>query len=279
MAATPIARTARSCGFLGGFMKGLTACVLAALAVSSIASAHAADAGTTLVTIEYTDTVAPAGMHVYEAGIEAYVRCLREHHVTFNEYAFTRATGRNTYQISFEREPMTWAQRDGLGGESRPCKPIFNTQVDPHLQSESAAVLMEQPTMSHLASSAKHPAPPQVLHVFNYTLKSGPAAHAAFANAMKKIAAAAAKTKWPYYWDMVAVEGGGEGAPDYQLVIGGEDWADAGAEPDLSLWKMVANAFGQPEADAIRKSLDGAIEKISDHFDRYSAELSYIAGK
>lgn len=258
-------------------MKTLVTCMAAALAIST--GTHAADANRALVTIEYTDTVAPAEMQAYEAGIKAYVKCLREHRVTFNEYAVSHATGQDTYQVSFEREPMTWAKRDELGGEYRPCKPIFNTQVDPHLYSESAAVLMEQPTMSHVAFSAMHQVPPQVLHVFNYTLKSGPAAQAAFAAAMKKIATAAAKTKWPYYWDMVAIEGGGEGAPDYQLVIGSKDWAEAGAEPDLSLWKMVAKAYGQSEADAIRESLDGAIERISDHFDRYSAELSYIAGK
>lgn len=260
-------------------MKTLIVCGVAALSVVAITNARAATPDKHVVTIEYTDTVTPAEMQAYEAGIKAYVQCLREHRVTFNEYAVSHATGRDTYQVSFEREPMTWAQRDALGGESRPCKPIFNTQVDPHLQGESAAVLMEQPKMSHLAFSAMHQVPPQVLHVFNYTLKSGPAAHAAFADAMKKIAAAAAKTQWPYYWDMVAIEGGGEGAPDYQLVIGSKDWADAGAEPDLSLWKMVAIAYGQSEADAIRQSLDGAIERISDHFDRYNPELSYIAGK
>lgn len=42
---------------------------------------------------------------------------------------------------------------------------------------------------------------------------------------------------------------------------------------------MVANAYGQTEADSIRKSLDDSIAKMSDHFDRYNAQLSYIAGK
>ncbi|MBD8874057.1 hypothetical protein [Rhodanobacter sp. DHB23] len=259
-------------------MKTLTACAVAALAVSGIASVHAANAGKTLVTIDYTDIIAPAEMQAYVAGIKAYTRCLREHGVTFSEYAVSHETGRNTYEISFEREPMTWAQRDELGSESRPCKAVFNAQVDPHLESESGAVMTEEPELSHLPADAKNQAPPQFLHVFNYTLKSGPAAHATFADAVKKIAAAAARTKWPYYWNVVAVEGGGEGAPDYQLAFGGKDWAGVAAEPEPSLWKIVANAYGQSEAGAIRKSLDNAIAKIFDHFDRYNAELSYIAG-
>jgi hypothetical protein len=113
----------------------------------------------------------------------------------------------------------------------------------------------------------------------NYTLKSGPAADTAFSDAVKRIAAAAAKTKWPYYWGTVAIEGGGEGAPDYEVAIGGKNWADVGGEPNPGLWKMVANAYGKIEADTIRKSLDDSIAKTSDHFDKYNAELSYIAGK
>jgi hypothetical protein len=262
-----------------GFMKTLTGCVVVGLAVSGLASAHAANAGKTLVTIAYTDTIAPAEKQAYMAGIKAYIRCLREHGVTFNEYAVDHVTGRDTYKISYYRQPMTWAQRDELGSESGPCKAIFNTQVDPHLKSESGAVMVEEPEMSHLPAGGENPAPPQFLHIFNYTLKSGPAANTAFSDAVKKIAAAAAKTKWPYYWDAVAIEGGGEGAPDYQLAIGGGNWADVGTEPSPALWKMVANAYGQAEADTIRKSLDDSIAKLSDHFDKYNVQLSYIAGR
>lgn len=260
-------------------MKTLTVCVTAALAISGITSAYAANAYKTLVTIDYTDTIAPAEMQAYVAGIKAYTRCLREHGVKFNEYAVDHETGRNTYKISVYREPMTWAQRDELGGESAPCKATFNTQVNPHLKSESGAVMVEEPEMSHLPGGGKSHAPPQFLHIFNYTLKSGPAANTAFSDAVKKIAAAAGKTKWPYYWEAVAIKGGGESAPDYQLAIGGKNWADVGTEPNPALWKMVANAYGQTEADTIRKSLDDSIAKMSDHFDKYDAELSYIAGK
>ena len=33
------------------------------------------------------------------------------------------------------------------------------------------------------------------------------------------------------------------------------------------------------DADAMRKSLNDATAKSSDHFDRYNAELSYVPGK
>jgi len=65
----------------------------------------------------------------------------------------------------------------------------------------------------------------------------------AFPGVANSHAAAADNTKWPYYW------------------------------------QMVANAYGQAETKTIRKSLDDSIAKMSDHFDKYNAELSYIAGK
>jgi hypothetical protein len=254
------------------------ACAAAALAVSGISGAYATNVFKTLVTIDYTDTIAPAEMQAYVAGIKAYTRCLREHGVRFNEYAVDHETGRDTYKISYYREPMTWAQRQELGGESAPCKAIFNTQVNPHLESESGAVMVEQPKMSHLPAGAMNHPPPRFLHIFDYTLKSR-TANTAFSVALRKITAAAARTKWPYYWDAVAIEGGGEGAPDYQLAIGGSNWAEVGAGLSPALWKMVANAYGQTEADTIRKSLDDSIAGMSDHFDKYNAQLSYIAGK
>lgn len=139
--------------------------------------------------------------------------------------------------------------------------------------------MVDEPGMSHPSASGKHHVPPRFLHVFNYTLKPGPAAKAAFTADVGKIAAAAARTKWPYYWDTLTIEGGGEGAPDYQLAVGGRNWTATAGEPDPPLWKMVANTYGEVQARAIRKSLDDSIAKMSDHFDRYDIELSYIAGK
>jgi hypothetical protein len=136
-----------------------------------------------------------------------------------------------------------------------------------------------QPDLTHLPANWRtQPAPP-ILHVIDYRLKPGHDADMAFTDAVKKIAAAAAKTKWPYYWATMRIKGGGDGAPDYILVIRNKDWAEVGAEPNPALWKMVAGVYGQADADAMRKSLGDAIAKTSDHFDKDNAELSYAAGK
>lgn len=255
-------------------MKSLTLCVLSALTLGASASAYAADANKAVVGVDYTDTVAPAELHAYEAGVKAYNQCLREHGVKYSVYAASHETGRNTYTFSYDTGPYTWADQDASIARSKPCNTVFAAQVNPHLQAESSSFSVLQRDMSHLPR-----APLPLDHMINYTLNPGRAAHEAFTNAMKKITTAAAKTHWPYYYEMDAIEGGGEGAPDYQLDIPLKDYAQNGLEPNPSLWKMVASAYGQADADALRKSLDGAIKSSSDHFDRYNADLSYIAGK
>lgn len=259
-------------------MKVLTACVVAALAASAVGSAFAADSDKAVVWRDWTDTVAPAQQQAYEAGIKAYNQCLREHHVKFSEPTVTHETG-DDYMYSTDVGPLTWADMDTLDAEAKACNATWHSQTNPHLKGEASALMVLQPDMSNLPAGWRTQTPPPILHVIDYTLKPGRDAGMAFTDAVKKIAAAAVKAKWPYYWSTMQIEGGGDGAPDYVLVIRSKNWADAGAEPDPALWKMVASVYGQTDADAMRKSLDASIAKAPDHFDRYSAALSYAAGK
>jgi hypothetical protein len=259
-------------------MKVLTACVVAALAASAVGSAFAADSDKAVVWRDYTDTVAPAHQQAYEAGLKAYNQCLAEHHVKFSEPTVTHETG-NDYMYSSDIGPITWADLDTLATETKACDASWRAQANPHLKGETSAFMVTQPDMSNLPAGWQTQTPPPILHVIDYTLKPGHDADVAFTGAIKKITAAAVKAKWPYYWMTARIEGGGDGAPDYILVIRSKNWADVGTEPNPALWKMVASVYGQTDADAIRKSLDDSFAKASDHYDKYNADLSYTAGK
>lgn len=259
-------------------MKVLTVCVVAALAASAVGSAFAADSDKAVVMRDFTDTVAPAQQQAYEAGLKAYNQCLREHHVKFSEPTVTHETG-NDYMYSTDVGPVTWADLDSLDAQAKACDATWRAQGNPHLKSETSAFMVLQPDMSSLPAGWKTQAPPPILHVIDYTLKPGHDAAVAFTDAVKKITAAAIKAKWPYYWSTMQIEGGGDGAPDYALVIRSKNWADVGTEPNPALWKMVAGVYGQTDADAIHKSLDDSIAKSPDHFDKYNADLSYTVGK
>jgi hypothetical protein len=259
-------------------MKVLTACVVAALAAGAVGSAFAADSDKAVVWRDYTDTVIPAQQQGYEAGLKAYNECLSQHHVKFSEPTVTHETG-NDYQYSTDVGPLTWADLDTLEAEAKSCDATWRSQGNPHLKGETSVLMVMQPDMTHLPAGWRTQTPPPILHVVDYTLKPGHAADAAFTDAFKKITAAAVKAKWPHYWITMQIDGGDDGAPDYILVIRSRNWADVGTAPDPGVWKMVASVYGQADADAIRKSLDDSFAKGSDHYDKYSADLSYVAGK
>lgn len=259
-------------------MKMPIAYVVATLALAAATSGHAASPDKALVWRDYTDTVAPADQQAYEAGVKAFNQCLGEHHVKFSMPTVVHETG-NDYQYSSVVGPLTWADMDTLSAEIKPCDATWRAQGNPHLKGETSAFMALQPEMSHLPADWQSRPNPPMLFITYFTLKPGHAHNMAFSDAFKKVAAAASKSKWPYYWSIMQIWGGGDGAPDYILVIQKKNWADVGTEPNPAPWKMMANAYGQSDADAIRKSLGDAIAKSSDHYDRYDASLSYTAGK
>jgi hypothetical protein len=260
-------------------MKILTFCVMSALALTAASSAFAADANKVAVTRDFTDTVEPAQQQAYEAGVKAYNQCLRDHGVKYDEYTVTHETGDDTYKYSSDIGPYIWADFDALDAAAKPCSATWHTKANPYLKSESSVFMVDQSDMSHMPADWEKQAPPALLNVIYYTLKPGHEAMTAFTDAAKKIAAAAAKSKWPYYFRALQVRGGDAGAPDYVLVIPEKSWADYGTEPSPSLWKMVESAYGKADTAALRKSLNDSIKDSSSHVDRYSADLSYIAGK
>jgi hypothetical protein len=126
--------------------------------------------------------------------------------------------------------------------------------------------------------SDKQP-PPALIGVVYFHLKNGHDAHEAFKAAVKKIASAAEKTDWPGHFETDEINYGGDGSPDYIVVLPNKDWADVGMETNPSLWKMMESVYGKTEAAAIRKSLNDSIEKSSSHIDSYNADLTYTAPK
>ncbi|MGA9422558.1 MAG: hypothetical protein WBW61_09355 [Rhodanobacteraceae bacterium] len=259
-------------------MKILTMSVASALALSAVASTYAADAKKPVVSRDYTDTVMPADQQSYEAGAKAYNQCLREHGSKHTWTAWVHETG-DVYQYSYVAGPYTWADFDTMHSIGKACDATWRSQANPHLKGEISVFMVDQPEMSHMPRDWDKQAPPALIEVDYFTLNAGHDADEAFTAGVKKIAAAATKSNWPYYNRTLQVQYGGEGAPDYIMVFPGKSWADLGAEPDPGLWKMVEGVYGKADAAALRKSLNDAIKNVSSHVDSYNADLSYIAGK
>ena len=259
-------------------MKILTICVMSALALTAASSVLAAEANKAVVNRDWTDSVEPAQQQAYEAGQKAFNQCMREHGVKFNLLAVTHETG-DTYEYSYVTGPYTWADFDAMDVATKPCDATWRAQGNPHLKGETSAFMVDKPDMSHMPAGWDKQPPPVFLDIISETLKPGHDADAAFTAAVKKIAAAAEKSQWPYYFRVLQVRGGDDGAPDYLLVLPQKSWADYGAEANPSLWKMVEGVYGKADTDALRKSLNDSVKDSSSHVDRYDADLSYLPGK
>ena len=147
--------------------------------------------------------------------------------------------------------------------------------ADQQAYSETSAFFEIMPAMSHMPK--KMPPTSAFIEVTYFKLKPGHEAMDAFMAAAKKIAAAAEKSNWTVNYMIGQVREADEGAPDFILVIPANSWAEVGKDPDPSVWKMVENVYGKEIGQAIRKSVNDAMQNQSTHVDSYSAELTYMA--
>lgn len=250
-------------------MKILTVCVAAALCLAASASVCAAAANENNVTRDWEDIVAPAQQQAYEAGVKDYNQCLAQHGFKYTLGAVTHSTG-DTYQYSYTMGPVTWADFDAAHNEPTVCASLYNTEVNPHLQSETSYFETTPPGFSRLPQDLT---PYVLVDVVHFWLKPGMAANDAFTKAVKEIYAAENKTNWPVYSEMQAIVAAGPGAADYELDVYYKSWADYGAAPNYE--KMLVNAYGKQKADAIVKAGNDAISKEEEHIDRVDPTLSY----
>jgi hypothetical protein len=255
-------------------MNTITPWVALSFALSCAASVQAADTSRSTIVRDYTDIVAPAEQQAYEAGVKNFNQCLHQHGFKYTWKAWIHETG-NTYAYSYVTDPISWQDFDAMNTAGKACDQALRTAVNPHLKSETSAFFEMMPAMSHMPKNM--PPTSAFIEVTYFKLKPGHEAMDAFMAAAKKIAAAAEKSNWAVNYMIGQVQEGDEGSPDFILVIPANSWAEVGKDPDPSVWKMVENVYGKESGQAIRKSVNDAVQSQSSHVDSYSAELTYMA--
>lgn len=255
-------------------MKHTTLGLALALLFTCTTAALAADNAKPMVVRDYTDWVNPADQEAYEAGIKAFNQCLAQHGFKYNWTAWSHETG-DTYSYSYVTDPLPWSAFDTMRTASKPCDATLRTSVNPHLKSEISAFMEIHPELSHMAKGQTINAP--YLEVLYFKLKPGHEAREAFIDVVKKITVAAEKSKWPNnYATAEARDAGGE-SPDFLVLIPSKSWEEVGKDPETPLWTMMENVYGKADAQAMRKSLNDAVQEQSAHVDSYNAELTYKA--
>jgi hypothetical protein len=245
-----------------------------AASLSCAVASQAADTEKAMVVRDFTDSVAPADQVAYEAGTKALNDCFRQHGAKYTWTAWVHETG-DTYSYSYTTDPLPWSAFDDMQATFKACTATNRTSVNPHLKSEISGFMEVHPELSHMAKGMTIVQP--YIEVIDFKLKPGHEAHEAFLDVAKKIAAAADKSKWPNNYSMSEIRDAA-GGPDFVVVLPAKSWADIGKEPETPLWQMVENVYGKADAQAMRSSLNNAVQEQTSHIDSYSAELSYKAG-
>jgi hypothetical protein len=258
-------------------MNGITPWLALSFTLLCATGVRAADTNSVTIVRDYTDIVAPADQQAYEAGVKSFNQCLHQHSFKYTWTAWTHETG-NTYSYSYTSDPLSWESFDAMSVAGKACDQSLRAAVNPHLKSETSAFVEMMPELSHMPKGMGLTS--ALIEVTYFKLKPGHDASEAFAAAAKKIAAAAEKSNWPIIYMFGRMREGGEDAPDFILVSPAKSWADLGNDPDPTLWKMVENVYGKESGQAIRKSVNDAIQSVSSHVDSYNADLTYTsAGK
>ena len=250
----------------------MTSCVVSAIALAAVTTIHAEDKPS--VSRIYNDTVAPADQVAYETAVKAYNKCLADHGFKYTWSAWGHETG-NTYLYSYVAGPYTWADFDAMQTAAKPCDDTWRNQANPHLKGEASAFVVQMPEISRVASDSD--AKPVLISVTFFTIKPG--REEQFTDGVKKIAEAAEKSNWSSHYTFSRVRGGGKDFPDFVLVWQYKSWAEYGAGPNPPTWKMVEGVNGKDDTDALRKSINDAIQEVHSHVDQYNAELTYTAPK
>jgi hypothetical protein len=257
-------------------VKIIASCAVSAIALLAVTGVHAAEADKANVTRMYRDIVEPSHQQAYEAAVKNYNKCLGQHGVKYSWQAWGHETG-NTYMYSYAAGPYAWSDFDTLRDTAKVCDETWRTEANPHLQGEISVFLIGMPELSRVPTDKN--AKPALLNVTLFTVKPSREADDAFIDGMKKITAAAAKSKWSGRYMLYKTKGGDKGVADYIILSPYKNWAEYGAGSDPSVWTMLEGVYGKSDADALRKSINDALEDVSSHVDSYSADLTYIASR
>lgn len=166
---------------------------------------------------------------------------------------------------------LTWKDMDGHEAMDKRDAADRLATMAPTVAANQASYYILRPDLSTAPETA---APTKMMTVVHYFVK--PSGMVQFTDAVKRINAAIAQTKYPAKpsrWYQLA--NGGEG-PHYVLVTDRASWADMQG-PEQTMVDMLKQAYGNDDKtlQTLRESVDRVVSELLD----YRADLSYLPAK
>lgn len=162
-----------------------------------------------------------------------------------------------------------WEDFDAMEKTNAADEADSATNMDPYIAGGYPSFYLFMPEVSRPPAG---PTPSALAEVITFQLQPGSAPE--FIYVIKKIHEAIGKTNWPVPYEWYALHNGGE-VPEFVLVLPKAKWADFN-EPEKPFDKMLEEAYGRQEAEALLRQFSKTIRSEHTELIRYRADLSYI---
>lgn len=210
-----------------------------------------------------------AGMQqAFEAASKQHMEWHRQQNDpwTWNTWVIQTGEDFGTYGIgTFGHQ---WSDFDNPGVSPQADSAHYLANVGQYVESVTSVFAAYLPKISRPRTAG--PAPMSVVLRFRVRMGKGEE----FMNAIAKVSKAIEKTNWLAHYAWYALVNGGE-HPTFVLVLPQENYADM-APQEKPFEKMLEEAFGRAEAEAIRHTFDKTIKSESSYLSVSRPDLSYI---
>lgn len=205
----------------------------------------------------------------FEAAGKEHIAWHRQKHDTWSWSVWQVMSGPGTGEYVAGTFGHKWSDFDNPTVSREEDEADAGERVGPYAASMQTQYVAFLPKHSR---STEATTPSKFATVVRIHLKQG--MEDAYMNAVSKIPKAMEKTNWPGHYGFYALANGGE-HPTFYLVLPREKWADF-APPDKPFEKMLEEAYGREDAEAILKTLDKAPADVSSEMIVYRPDMSYV---
>jgi hypothetical protein len=236
-------------------------------------SAVAQDKPGTIAALEF-QTPKNGMVKQYEEGRKQKVDWHKQQKDSQPLYVWETLSGDHTGTYIIGRLDQHWADFDKPSVPEKADLEEFNKVVGASVQSLVTRYYEVLPKLSR---------PPDSSTVSKYseiiTYHVGNGKEADFRSALERATEAIDKTKWPVHFLWYVLVNGGTGS-EYVLVIPHTNWADFEDKPGMKTFaEMLKDAFGQAEADSVRKRFDDSTQSVTSEILEFRTDLSYLPSK
>jgi hypothetical protein len=252
------------------FARMLSVCGVALLAAGAVV---AQEKPGTLAAIEF-QTPKNGMVKQYEEGRKAKAAWHKEKKDTQPLYVFETISGDNNGTYLVGRFGQHWADFDKPSVPDKEDTEEYNKVIGAYVEKVVPRYYEYLPKISNQVMGDT---PAKYTEAITYRVREGK--YSDFRSALDRTAEGIAKTKWPVSYGWYALVDGGHNGT-FVLVLPHPNWADFEDKPGMKSFEdMLKEAFGQEEADSIRKRFDDSVEGAYSDIVEFRADLSYIPGK